>query len=148
MDELIEKVTIGPVASRAQSFAEVFGWAPKDFTNLKVNAIDALAKYVKAQTGAQVTDKEREWLEAALPDINMGPETFKNRNAELQRRLRMIKDRNLSLMKSLQGKNIPKEYELGEATSYNPTRQDVPDIDISDDDLDAQIEQLTRELAE
>ena len=30
----------------------------------------------------------------------------------------MLKDRNLNTMKILQGKNIPKEYEIGEATNF------------------------------
>jgi hypothetical protein len=117
MSELIDKNYLGPFASRLQSFVEPFGFAPKSFTQLKSNTIDALAKYTKAQTGAQATDNERKWLAETMPHINDSNEVFKDKNKEFKRRLKMIINRNLGMAKKYQGK-IPVEWELNEAATF------------------------------
>ena len=118
MAELTEKVNTGIFANFGQGLLEMFDAAPEEYTQLKTNVINTLASVTKATTGAQATDAERKWLEDSVPSMKDDDNTFQIKVKELQRKLKMLKDRNLKTMKLLQGKNIPKEYEIGEASNF------------------------------
>jgi len=118
MAELSGKVNTGIFASFGQGLAEMFDAAPEEYTQLKTNVIGTLASVTKATTGAQATDAERRWLKESVPSMEDDDATFDVKVKELQRKLKMLKDRNLRTMKILQGKKIPKEYEIGEATNF------------------------------
>lgn len=118
MADLMDKVNTGKFANLGQGFLEIFDAAPEEYTQLKTNVIGTLASVTKATTGAQATDAERRWLEDSVPSMSDDDATFDVKVKELQRKLKMLKDRNLRTMKILQGKKIPKEYEIGEATNY------------------------------
>jgi len=118
MAELMDKVDTGVIDNFWQGALEYIDAAPEEYTQLKTNVISTLAAVTVATTGAQATDAERKWLAASVPSMEDNDETFEIKVKELQRKCKMLKDRNLSTIKILQGKNIPKEYEIGEATNF------------------------------
>lgn len=76
---LLTKADIGPVSSRVQSLKQVVGTADPNFTQLKSESTSALNNYIKAMTGAQMSEPEAKRLAIVVPSINDNKKTFKDK---------------------------------------------------------------------
>lgn len=78
MKDLLNKrdVKTGEVIGRFQSFQEFLDAAPENFTALKSEASDAIAKYTKFISGAQVSESEAQRLGGIIPKVTDGPRRF------------------------------------------------------------------------
>lgn len=110
-DQLTEKMEkfLGPVDSRLEAAKEYIPFTDEgmdpEFAKFKANAVEQLASYIKDKSGAQVSDKERAFLEGALPKVTDKPETFKAKLDMFKERLKMIQEGRLGSIKA-QGKNV------------------------------------------
>jgi len=72
-------VDTGPFADKWGRLTEYFDKQPQGFTELKSETSDSLAKYVKALSGAQVSEMEAQRLGAIIPNTSDNDETFKKK---------------------------------------------------------------------
>lgn len=77
IDDLFKDAKTGPVIGRVQNMAQLADAAPKEYTMLQAETSNMLARYVKAISGAQVSDREREMFEKMMPNVNDAPNTFR-----------------------------------------------------------------------
>lgn len=69
-------VTTGPISGRIQAFGELFGAAPKAYTQLKTEAVSMANNYIKAITGAQMSEPEAKRIMSVIPTVNDTDEVF------------------------------------------------------------------------
>jgi hypothetical protein len=81
--------TTGPVEGRIRSVAESMGIESNlDFVELKAQVNATLADYMKAISGAAISEKEAERLSAILPQAKDSAPAFKAKLARFERQLR------------------------------------------------------------
>ena len=84
----LKNLKVGPISGRVSDALRSIGveWIPETSETLtQQNAV--LALFVKAMSGAQVTDKEREWYERMLPTAKDNPELALSKLREMERQL-------------------------------------------------------------
>lgn len=74
---------IGLIMGTLNKYRAKFNAASGDFYKLDTATQDAIAKALKAQSGAQLTDKEIEWLKSYFPSTTMDSNQFRSRLAAL-----------------------------------------------------------------
>lgn len=103
----LEGPTIGPIAGRVQSMAQVWtGKSDPEFTKLKTNTELLLQNYGKAISGTAMSDNERKRIEETLPSIKDSPKVFMIKAKEFERQLQNIRDTNLRASKKYQGRGM------------------------------------------
>lgn len=73
---LKKDVITGPVSARVQALAELVDAAPKKFTQLKSEVKSMGNQYIKAITGAQMSEAEADRLLAVVPQENDADDVF------------------------------------------------------------------------
>lgn len=81
---LLEKgVKTGPLAGRTQSLGQILSGTNSDFNKFKAGATAFTSNYIKALSGVQVSDRERQFLMGALPSENKQEQVNKDNIATL-----------------------------------------------------------------
>lgn len=99
---------LGPYASRIEAFKSYNPFSEgvdPEFAKFKANAVESLASYIKDKSGAQVSDRERAFLEGALPSVTDKPQEFKAKLDEFKKRLSMVKEGRIESIER-QGKDV------------------------------------------
>jgi len=114
--ELIPGITTGPITSRVNALKQYLDTSPTAYNELRSETIDSLSQYIKSISGAQVSDKEREFLERAFPNINDAPKVFLDKLNQLENRVRQRRFRFVKNVSNFQGKSVlqecPKTWEM------------------------------------
>lgn len=98
--ELKPKVNTGAFISPYQSSKEVFGLADKEFTELKTEVKSVSNNYIKAITGAQMSEAEAERLMAVIPQIDDDDNVFNTKLETFEKIINANKDALLESIKS------------------------------------------------
>lgn len=78
------KVNTGIVANSFQNLMEKTGFASKDYISMKQEVASLTNDYIKAVTGAQMSEPEAERISRALPSMDDPPEVFAIKVATLK----------------------------------------------------------------
>lgn len=95
-------VSTGPVAGRVGQAAQTVGGASDDFVNLNANISQIKANFMKAISGAAVSEQEAQRLAAFLPSVNDQENVIQIKLQNLEENLQATRD---SLYKSAGGAN-------------------------------------------
>lgn len=86
------RVNTGPIADMAASSLEKVGMASDDFTSLKVETENIKASFLKAMSGAQVSDAEARRLARIIPNVSDDDKTFNNKMRVFNNIVNRMKD--------------------------------------------------------
>jgi hypothetical protein len=107
------KVNTGRISAFIGNLAELTDMQPEGFTEIKAETNDALAKYVKSISGAQVSELEAERLGRILPSVEDNDRTFQAKLKIFKQLNEKNKDNFLKAIKS--GQPLKKVPGLDEA---------------------------------
>jgi len=93
-------VTTGPVSGRIQALGELVGAAPKAYTQLKTEAISMANQYIKAITGAQMSEAEAQRIQAVIPKVEDTDNVFVTKMEVFEKIIQRNKDAILQSIKS------------------------------------------------
>lgn len=80
IDVLKPSVNTGPAAGRLQSIGALGDLSSNDFIQLRVESENVKADFLKAMSGAQVSEQEALRLSKIIPNVNDDDETFKQKS--------------------------------------------------------------------
>ena len=142
ISELKENVDTGIVSDQVNSLLELVDKAPANYTELKAETNDSLAKYVKSISGAQVSEQEAIRLGRILPTTADNDETFKAKLKVLKTILSKNKNNMLNSIK--RGQPLKKLEGLDEALKSIPSSGKEVESGIMSSAQRSRLEELRR----
>lgn len=107
IDELKGDVNTGYFAGKGQKIGEKFGFADESFTSLKAETENIKASFLKAMSGAQVSDREAARLAQIIPNIEDDDNVFSAKSGTFRKIVERNKDALLASIRT--GQPLKKE---------------------------------------